>query len=169
MMADRLLVGHRKFWGGAMLDQKIDRLKCVPLFAILDDIALHHIVFNSRSLTASDGTSLFMEGDASSGAIFLESGELSLLAHSKGEMVERTRLQAGAVVDPYALITSGKRPVTAKAVGDVKYQLFERSVFRKILENYPGHAERLQDYLREEINHTVGTFNGVAARLDFIQ
>jgi len=152
-----------------MLDQKIERLKSVPLFSVLDDIALHHIVFNSRSLTASDGTSVFMEGDASSGAIFLESGELSLLVYSKGEMSERVRLQPGAVVDPYALVTSGKRPVTAKAVGDVEYQLLERSVFRKILENYPGHAERLQDYLQEEINRTVGSLNGVAARLDFIE
>ncbi|MEP3232092.1 MAG: cyclic nucleotide-binding domain-containing protein [Hyphomicrobiales bacterium] len=152
-----------------MLDEKIERLKSVPLFAVLDDIALHHIVFNSHNLTASDGTSLFVEGDAASGAIFLESGELSLLARSKGEMVERVKLQAGAVVDPYALVTSGKRPVTAKAVGDVKYQLLDRSVFRKVLENYPGHAERLQDYLREEINRTVSTLNGVAARLDFIQ
>lgn len=152
-----------------MLDEKIERLKSVPLFAVLDDIALHHIVFNSHNMTASDGTNLFMEGDAASGAIFLESGELSLLAHSKGEMVERVKLQAGAVVDPYALVTSGTRPVTAKAVGDVKYQLLDRSVFRKVLEDYPGQAERLQDYLREEINRTVGTLNGVAARLDFIQ
>ena len=152
-----------------MLDEKIERLKSVPLFAVLDDIALHHIVFNSHNMTASDGTNLFMEGDAASGAIFLESGELSLLAHSKGEMVERVKLQAGAVVDPYALVTSGTRLVTAKAVGDVKYQLLDRSVFRKVLEDYPGQAERLQDYLREEINRTVGTLNGVAARLDFIQ
>ena len=168
-MADHKSVSHYKFWGGAMLDQKIERLKSVPLFAVLDDIALHHIVFNSRSLTASDGTSLFMEGDASSGAIFLESGELSLLGFSKGELIERTRLQAGAVIDPYALISNGKRPLTAKAIGDVEYQLFDRVTFRKILDNYPGHAERLQDYLREEINRTVGTLNGVAARLDFIQ
>ena len=168
-MADHKSVSHYEFWGGAMLDQKIERLKSVPLFAVLDDIALHHIVFNSRSLTASDGTSLFMEGDASSGAIFLESGELSLLGFSKGELIERTRLQAGAVIDPYALISNGKRPLTAKAIGDVEYQLFDRVTFRKILDNYPGHAERLQDYLREEINRTVGTLNGVAARLDFIQ
>jgi len=73
------------------------------------------------------------------------------------------------VIDPYALITSGKRPVTAKAVGDVEYQLLDRAVFRKVLENYPGHAERLQEYLSEEITRTVGTLNGVAARLDFIQ
>ena len=151
-----------------MLDQKIEQLKSVPLFAVFDDIALHHIVFNSRNLTALDGTSLFMEGDASTGAIFLESGELSLLAYSKGEMVERMRLQAGAVVDPYALVTNGKRPVTAKAVGDVKYQLLDRLIFRKVLENYPGHAERLQEYLSEEIIHTVSSLNGVAARLDFI-
>ena len=152
-----------------MLDQKIERLKSVPLFAVLDDIALHHLIFNSRSLTAPDGKNLFTEGDVSSGAIFLESGELSLLARSKGELVERVRLQAGGVIDPYALISNGKRPVTAKAVGDVEYLLLDRSVFRKVLENYPGHAERLQDYLREEINNTVGSLNGVAARLDFIQ
>ena len=168
-MADHKSVSHYEFWGGAMLDQKIERLKSVPLFAVLDDIALHHIVFNSRSLTASDGTNLFMEGDVSSGAIFLESGELSLLGFSKSELIERTRVQAGAVIDPYALISNGKRPVTAKAIGDVEYQLFDRVTFRKVLDNYPGHAERLQDYLREEINHTVGTLNGVAARLDFIQ
>lgn len=168
-MADRLLVGHHKFWGGAMLDQKIERLKSVPLFAVLDDIALHHIIFNSQRMTASDGATLFMEGDVSTGAIFLESGELSLLVLSKGEMVERVSLQPGAVIDPYALITSGKRPVTAKAVGNVEYQLLDRLTFRKVLENYPGHAERLQDYLQQEITRTMGTLNGVAARLDFIQ
>ena len=169
MMADQFLVGHHMFWGGAMLDEKIERLKSVPLFAVLDDIALHHIIFNSQSMTAPDGTNLFMEGDVATGALFLESGELSLLAISKGEMVERVRLKSGAVIDPYALITSGKRPITAKAVGNVEYQLLDRAVFRKVLENYPGHAERLQDYLREEINRTVGTLNSVAARLDFIQ
>ena len=99
----------------------------------------------------------------------MESGELSLLGFSKSELIERTRVQAGAVIDPYALISNGKRPLTAKDIGDVEYQLFDRVTFRKILDNYPGHAERLQDYLREEINRTVGTLNGVAARLDFIQ
>jgi len=152
-----------------MLDQNIERLKKVPLFAVLDDIALHHIAFNCRTASVSDGTTLFLEGDTSDGAVFLDRGNLSLLTLVKGEMVERAKLEAGAVIDPYSLISEGKRPVTVKAVGDVTYQIFDRHTFRKVLETYPGHAERLQDYLRDEINRTVGTLNGVASRLDFIQ
>lgn len=152
-----------------MFDGDIQRLKAVPLLSVLDDIALHHLIFNSERKSAPDGMNLFVEGDFANGAVFLESGKLSLSSFLKGEIVERVVLEPGAIVDPYSLISSGKRPVTAKALGDVEYREFDRPTFLKVLENYPGHAERLQDFLRDEIAKTVGTLNGVAARLDFIQ
>lgn len=150
------------------LSDDIERLKHVPFLGLLDDEVLRLIAFNGERLEASHDQTLFYEGEAAQGALFILEGGLSLQMLVKGELRERSVLHEGALIDAYALISEMRRSATAKAVGDVRALLLDRKTFRRVLENYPGLAEKIQDFLAKDIDRTVRSLNNVAVRLDFL-
>lgn len=152
-----------------MLSDQIERLKKVPFLGMLDDRALEIIIFNCQEFSAADGTTVYFEGDPADGALFLTQGEISLNGFKADKMVEYVRVASGGLVDVYALISKKKRSLTAKAMGNISYLLLDRKTFLKIMESYPDLAEKMQDYLREDVKTTVSSLNSVAARLEFIK
>lgn len=150
------------------LSDDIERLKHVPFLRALDDEVLRLIAFNGERLTVPDGATLFFEGEMAQGALFLLDGALSLQMLVKGELRERSVLREGALIDAYALISEMRRSATAKSVGDVRALLLDRKTFRKVLENYPELAEKIQDFLAKDIDQTVRSLNSIAARFDFL-
>lgn len=150
------------------LQDDIDRLKRVSFLSVLDEEALRHIAFNCEHHSADDGSTVFFEGEAANGACVLLEGRVSLESIVSGERRERAVLKSGDIADPYALISDVRHSNTGRAVGPVRYILLDRPTFRKVLENYPDMAERVRDYLANDIENTVTSLSGVASRLDFL-
>ena len=150
------------------LTDDIEHLRQVPLLSALDDEGLRLIAFNVEHVTLSDAQSVFFIGEPAPGALLILDGAISQLQLLNGEMVESGRLEAGTIIDPYALISDTKRTFTAKAVGELTYMSLDRKVFLKVMENYPDLAERVQDHLSDDITQTASTLTKVASRLDRI-
>lgn len=150
------------------LSEDIERLRRIPLLGILDDEALRMIAFNGQHASAGDGDTLFFAGEKAPGALVLIEGALSLQEYVNGAMKERDRLGPGAIADPYALMSEIRRAYTAKAVGDVDYMALDRVTFLKIMQNYPDMAQKVQDYLADDIERIVSSLTGVADRLDVL-
>ncbi|MEO1067452.1 MAG: Crp/Fnr family transcriptional regulator, partial [Pseudomonadota bacterium] len=147
----------------------IDRLRQADLLNVLDEEALRLIAFTGDRRSVYDGATLFFEGEEADGALFVLTGRVSLQALVKDELSERSQVGEGTIIDPYALISQTRRGTTAKAVGDVSYLVLDRATFRRVLEEFPDVAERLQAYLADHIEHTVTSLKGVAARLDVLE
>ena len=150
------------------LTNEIEILRRVPLLNILDDEALRLIAFNAEKVTLGDDQTVFFNGDPAEGALLIADGSLSHMELVDGELTERNRLEAGAIVDPYALISDMRRSYTAKSSGELTYLLLDRVTFLKVMNTYPDLAERVQDYLSDDIASVASSLTGVAARLDFI-
>lgn len=148
------------------LTDDIERLRAIPLLSVLDDEGLRLLAFNAEKKSASDAQSIFFIGDPASGALLIMDGFLSQMELVGGEMKERRRLSVGTIVDPYALISETRRTYTGKAFGELTYMVLERASFLKVMENYPDLAERVQDYLSDDIADVTASFSKVASRLD---
>ncbi|MEP3524280.1 MAG: cyclic nucleotide-binding domain-containing protein [Hyphomicrobiales bacterium] len=150
------------------LPDDIDRLRRVSFLSVLDDECLRLIAFNAEHESLSDAQTVFFDGEQALGALLITGGSLSQMELVNGELKERRRLKAGSIVDPYALISDIRRSFTAKAVGDLSYMLLDRPTFMKAMTNYPDLAQRVQDYLSDDITRVASSLSNVASRLDYI-
>lgn len=150
------------------LSDDIDRLKKIPFLSVLSDEALRLIAFNSEESHARDGDTVFFVGDPATCSFFVLEGALSLQELVNGEMRERSLIMPDSLADPYALISDIKRSYTGKAVGSLSFLMLERATFLKVLKTYPELALKIQDYLADDIEQTVGLLNKVAKRLDYL-
>jgi CRP-like cAMP-binding protein len=124
------------------LDQEIARLQENPLLALFDAEALRLIAFSSETRLLRGGDVLFREGDASDGGYYVVSGTL----HLATDGFEETH-GPGAIIGETALFAGTERPGTATAQGPVTIRRIPRHLMRRILEEYPQTAQRLQAYL----------------------
>jgi CRP-like cAMP-binding protein len=74
--------------------------------------------------------------------------------------------EAGALLDALALIVEGQRAETATAVDDVTAIVIRRPLFRRMLEEYPDIAGKLQLRIASNLVRTTSALMSVKARLD---
>jgi CRP-like cAMP-binding protein len=128
------------------LDLEIQRLQENPLLALFDPEALRLIAFSSETRLLRGGDVLFHEGDASDGGYYIVTGALLL---TSGETEESHG--PGTLVGEAALFTETERPATATAHGPATVRRIPRHLMRRILEEYPDTAQRLQAHLSGKI------------------
>ena len=93
---------------------------------------------------------LFRAGDATEGGLVILSGQISLT--KEGEAGEGERFKVSSLIGQRALLTTTKRRHTAVAVSPVEVMLIRRSLFLRMLSEYPDLAARLHAQLSAELN-----------------
>jgi CRP-like cAMP-binding protein len=102
-----------------------------------------------------DGDIIFREGDASSSAFMISSGQVELFKRSpKGSTNGRVRvakLSAGEIVGEMGIVNRSARSATARAVGPVTLSVIERDGFLASLKEEPDVALQLIGNLAERL------------------
>ncbi|MEM8798393.1 MAG: Crp/Fnr family transcriptional regulator [Pseudomonadota bacterium] len=148
------------------LTESIQRLKGVGLLSALSEDALRLVAFNCDVKTLDDGAALYFHGEEAHGAILLLTGALDLEAYVSGKPVSRGRIEAEAVIDPYAMIVPSKRTETGRASGEISYLTIDRGILRRVISEYPEVAEVMHDFIARHMSETVTEVNRIARRID---
>jgi CRP-like cAMP-binding protein len=125
------------------LDADVQRLAAIPLLSELDVDALRLIAFSAETRILRSGDVLFTKGEPSNGGYVVASGAVALLASDDGGPAAQT-VGPGGLVGELALITETIRPATAIARQPTVVQFIARSLFHRVLREYPGDAARLR-------------------------
>jgi CRP-like cAMP-binding protein len=133
------------------LDQTIAALGEHPVFAALDRDALRILAFSSDRLELTPGTRLFAQGAPADAAYVLVSGTLELEQSRDGVSVSQGAVPEGALIGEIALLAQTNRPASAVARTPIEVLRIPRSVFRRLLEEYPRGAEELRKRLSERL------------------
>lgn len=133
------------------LERDIDLLKSVPFFDGIPAEPLKLIAFSAESREVADGQFLFTAGDVAEGGFVVIEGRIDLVDETKSPVRVLERLGPGALLGELALIIETARPVTAMAVGRAKVLVVRRSLFRRMLDEYPEIAVTLRDRIAERI------------------
>lgn len=133
------------------LERDIDLLKSVPFFAGIPAEPLKLIAFSAESREIADGQFLFSAGDGAEGGLVVIEGRVDLVDETKTPPKVLDRLGPGALIGELALIVETKRPATALAVGRAKVLVVRRSLFRRMLDEYPEIAVTLRDRIAERL------------------
>ena len=128
------------------LDDHIRILSGVRLFAGFTQDQLRLLAFGAEAMTLPAGRKLFREEDDADSAYIVVRGKIKLFREHEGEHVDRRAWRRpGSTLGEMALIADARRMTSAEAATDAEVLRINRSMFRRILEEYPETAEALRD------------------------
>ena len=133
------------------LERDIELLRSVPFFDGIAPEPLKLIAFSAESRDFSDGRFLFSAGDVAEGGMVLIEGRVDLVDESRTPPLVLERLGPGSLVGELALIVETRRPAAAIAVGAARVLVVRRSLFRRMLGEYPEIAVALRDRIAERL------------------
>ncbi|MCM2456962.1 cyclic nucleotide-binding domain-containing protein [Rhizobium sp. CG4] len=135
----------------ALMDD-IRLLSQVPLFAGLSEDQLRLIAFGAERRRVSTGQLLFRENSPAECAFLVIKGlfELSNMGRS-GKPVLATRSGEGTLLSELALFTLCERKFTAVAAEDSEVIRITRTLFHRLVEEYPDVADMVIARIRDNL------------------
>jgi CRP-like cAMP-binding protein len=133
------------------LESDIAVLKGVPLFAELDDGQLRLLAFGAEHRRLRKEETLFRLGARADAGFVLVAGEIALTAGPPGHERAVGTFGPGTIFGEMALLTETRRPATAMATADCDVLRITRTLFRRMLEEYPDIAFALHQRLAEDL------------------
>ena len=129
------------------LSADIALLRSVPFLSILGEEEARLVAFGAERRRMGEGERLMREGSYSDGAYVIVAGRI--LATTKTGKEEH--LAPGTIVSPLALVSEIEHPQTALAVEQSEVLKISRSLFRRVMEEYPHVAQALQERIADQL------------------
>ncbi|MBI1622105.1 cyclic nucleotide-binding domain-containing protein [Aquamicrobium zhengzhouense] len=133
------------------LDDDIRTLSGVGLFSDLTPEQLRLLAFGAEQVRLASGREIYRENAPADCAYVIVAGKVVLYREQDGEAVALSRVGPGTLLGELALITDTRRLTYAAAETDVELIRLNRSLFRRILEEYPETAAELHRRMLEEL------------------
>ncbi len=132
------------------LEDDLENLALIPIFAAFEPEALRQITFSSETRLLRAGDVLFRRGEPSDGGYVLTAGSIALDMHDDGRPAEHV-LRPWTLIGETALLAPSLRPGTAIALGPTTVLKISHAQFREILEQYPVTAARTHAHFCERL------------------
>ena len=147
------------------LNDDIALLSTVPLFAELDADKLRLIAFGAERRRLSRGQQLYREGAPADCAYVVASGgfTLSRIA-SNGAAEVVASAGPGVLLSELAMISFVERRFTAVAEEDSDVLRIPRTLFHRMLEEYPDVAGLVETRIRENLQGMIRNVRRMAPR-----
>lgn len=146
------------------LESDIAILRQVRLFDELETDQLRLLAFGAEHRTLRAGEFVFRENARADAGFVVAKGEVALI-HGRGEDAKvLSRHGAGALLGELCLITETTRPTSARTETDCELIRISRSLFRRMLEEYPEFAVSLHQRIRDELEAMLADIESLEGR-----
>ena len=147
------------------LDEHIRILSGVRLFQGFTPEQLRLIAFGADAMRLSAGKKLFREDDDADCAYVVIRGEVGLFREHDGQHVTIGAAEPGSVLGELALIADSTRLTSAEATTDAEVLRISKTMFRRVLDEFPEMAEMLHDQIVEDLEALIRRIEKVGERL----
>ena len=146
------------------LNDDIRLLSQVTLFRELDEDQLRLLAFGAERRAIAAGQELFREGSPAECAFVVARGTFELHASDRGTARLQDVAVPGALLSELALDTMVERKFTAIAVEDAEVLRVTRTLFHRLLEEYPQVGRIVEARIRDNIVAMAGAVAGLQSR-----
>lgn len=146
------------------LDDHIRILSDVSLFEGFTQEQLRLLAFGAEAIRLSAGKKLYREDDDADSAYVVVRGRIKLFREGEG-LADVGMAEPGSTLGEMALIADSRRLTSAEAATDIEVLRINRSMFRRILEEYPETAEALRERIIEDLQAMIRRIEQVGERL----
>lgn len=146
------------------LDDDIRILGSVSLFETLLPEQLRLLAFGAERLVLRAGRELFREGQSADCAYIVVSGSISLFRETEEGRITIRSVGSGAMLGEMALIAQTSRLTGAAAEAETEVIRISRSIFRRILEEYPEVAASLHAHISKNLIDLISQIEKIGPR-----
>ena len=134
------------------LTDDIQLFSQLPLFKGMTEDQLRLIAFGADRRVIAAGQMLFRQGSPAESAYVIVSGSLELSA-TGSDGIARTEsvVGPGTLISELALVTLVERKFTAVAREDTSIIRITRTLFHRLIEEYPSAARIIENRIRDNI------------------
>jgi CRP-like cAMP-binding protein len=139
------------------LEDDINALSSVALFEAFTHDQLRLMAFGAERLSLKKDRQLYHQGEPADCAYVVTLGRIALVGRdAAGNQAIIRTVRPGAILGEFALISPTKRLTGAVAETDAEVIRLNRSLFHRILEEYPDLAIALHEHIAEQFAEMVG-------------
>ncbi len=147
------------------LADDIELLARVELFQGFSTDQLRLMAFGADRENFAMGHEIYKEGDDSRGGYIVVRGQIDLTVLRDGSDIVLDSCFEGALVGELALITANQRVSNAVARVDSEALVIQRSLFHRMLREYPEIAALLYRRITQSVRRMIGELNKVQDRM----
>ena len=136
------------------LNEEVELLRNIPLFAKLEPSKLKLLAFTSERLTFEAGQDLFRQGDPGDAAYLIVEGEVEVVIETGRGPLVLARHQRNAFVGEIAILCDVPRTATIRATGDVVALRISKDHFFRLIEEFPEMAVEIMRELAQRLEAT---------------
>ena len=148
------------------LDDDIRALSGIRLLKSLTPEQLRLLAFGAENMHLQADRELFRPETLADCAYVVLRGQLTMFRMNGGERKTVGEKRPGDVLDEMALITDVRRSAGAYAQGDTDVLRLNRTLFRRILEEYPDVAVALREEIAEQFSRMADRIIDLKPRFD---
>lgn len=147
------------------LNEEVELLRRVPLFANIDPAKLKLLAFTSERLTFKPGQNLFRQGDSGDAAYVIISGEADVLAETDAGEVPITTVGANAFIGEIAILCEVPRTATVRARDRLETLRIDKEHFLRLIREFPEMAVEVMRELASRLTRTTAELSQARGEL----
>lgn len=137
-----------------LLNDEVNMLKQVPLFAGVSPAKLKLLAFTSERLLYLADEALFLQGDPGDAAFVILSGRADVLVDGPKGQIKVAELKENAIVGEIAILCDVARTATVKAATQVEALRISKENFFKLLMDFPEMTIEVVRVLADRLSQT---------------
>ncbi len=136
------------------LNEEVDVLRNIPLFANIEPSKLKLLAFTSERLTFPDGQELFHQGDMGDAAYIIIDGEADVTISTPTGEITVAKVGKNELVGEIAILCDVPRTATIRAVGEVTTLAISKDLFFQLVAEFPQMAVEIMRELAHRLERT---------------
>ena len=136
------------------LNEEVDLLRKIPLFANIEPSNLKLLAFASERLKFREGTELFHQGDMGDSAYIIINGAVKIVVSTPNGDVKVAEVNKNDIVGEIAILCDVPRTATVVAVRDVEALKVSKELFFRMVGEFPQMAVEIMRELAIRLEKT---------------
>jgi CRP/FNR family cyclic AMP-dependent transcriptional regulator len=136
------------------LDQEVDILRRIPLFAKIDPAKLKLMAFASERMTFKAGQSLVRQGDTGDSAYIIVDGSADVIVETPGGPVTVASMGRNDIVGDIAILIDIPRTATVTATSELIALKITKELFFRMVRDFPDMGVEIMRELAHRLVQT---------------
>ena len=147
------------------LNEEVELLRNIPLFAKIEPSKLKLLAFTSERLTFKAGDVLFRQGDMGDAAYILIEGKAEVAVETPKGPLKVASLGKNDLVGEIAILCDVPRTATVTAETEVVALRVTKDLFFRLVTEFPQIAIEIMRELAHRLERTTGDLREISAKL----
>ncbi len=147
------------------LNEDVERLRSIPLFAKIEPSKLKLLAFTAQRLTFNADESLFYQGDIGDAAYIIINGTADVIVNTPGGPITVATLGKNAFVGEIAILCDVPRTATVTATSELTTMRISKELFFQLIGQFPQMAIEIMRELAHRLELTTRQLQETVTKL----